>query len=154
MATVRFHYPQDADTLYRFVTDPEAVKARSIALGERDVRVTKSGETITNVRLVESELPSFAKNLFKPTNTVEEVKAWDAAKKTAKLSVDVKGAPTKVSGTIAIVASGSGCDYVVDFQVKCSIPLIGGKIEAFATGETEKGLRAEYEYTSKALAAK
>ena len=154
MTTVRFSYPHDADTLYRFVTDADAVKARSIALGERDVRVSKVGETVTNVRLVEAELPSFAKSLFTPTNTVEDVKAWDATTKKARLTVDVKGAPTKIGGTIEIVPTATGCDYVVDFQVACKIPFIGGKLEAFVTTATEKGLRDEFDYTVKALAAK
>ncbi|MFI5296604.1 MAG: DUF2505 domain-containing protein [Polyangiales bacterium] len=151
MATVRFSYSQSVDDLYRFVTDPEIVRQRSMALGERDVRVTKSGETLTNLRVVEAEVPGFAKKLFTPTNTVEDVKAWDAATKTARMTVDVRGAPTKISGTIRIVPNGTGADYVVDYQVACKIPLIGGKLEEFVSSATEKGLRQEYEHNKKML---
>jgi hypothetical protein len=153
MPTVRFSYAQDADTLYRFVTDAAVVKERSQSLGDRDVRVSKSADTITNLRVVEAEVPGFAKKLFTPTNTVEDVKAWDAATKTARLTVDVRGAPTKISGTIKIVSTAVGSDYVVDFQVSCKIPLIGGKLEEFVASATEKGLRDEYEYNRKRLTA-
>lgn len=152
MPTVRFSYTQDADTLYRFVTDAEVARERSRAFGDRDIRVTKTGETITNLRVVEAEVPGFAKKLFTPTNTVEDVKAWDAATKTARLTVDVRGAPTKISGTIKIVSTATGADYVVDFQVTCKIPLIGGKLEEFVANATEKGLRDEYAYNVAQLA--
>jgi hypothetical protein len=154
MTTLRFAYAVDADTLYRFMTDPETTRARSVAFGERDVRVTKNGETITNVRLVEAEVPGFAKKLFTPTNTVEDVKAWDAATKTAKLSIDVRGAPTKITGTLKIVPAAKGSEYVVDFAVSCKIPLIGGKLEDYVTSMSEKALQQEYEHNVKALAAK
>jgi Protein of unknown function (DUF2505) len=151
--TFRFSYTQDADTLYRFATDPAAVKARSEAFGERDVQVTRTGDTITNLRLIEVELPMFARGLFTPTNTVLDVKVWDPATKTARFSVDVKNVPTRVSGTVTIVPTAGGCDYVVDVQVACRIPLIGGKIESFVTTATKKALEDEYAYNQKQLGA-
>jgi Protein of unknown function (DUF2505) len=150
--TFRFSYTQDAETLYRFATDPAAVKARSEAFGERDVQVTKTGETLTNLRLIEVELPLFARGLFTPTNTVLDVKVWDRESKTARFSVDVKNVPTRVSGTVRIEATETGCDYVVDVLVACRIPLIGGKIESFVTTATKKALEEEYQYNRKQLA--
>ncbi len=151
MPTVRFTFEQGADAVYRLVTDPEVVKARSLSFGERDVKVAKTGEKLTNTRLVEAEVPSFAKKLFSPSNTVEDVKLWDAATKTARFDVDVKGVPVKIGGTIAIVANGTGCDYVVDYEVSCKIPLIGGKLASFVGTSTEKGFRDEFEWNQKRL---
>jgi hypothetical protein len=151
MALVRFPYKQDADTLYRFLTDEGEVKTRCEALGEREVRVSKAGHTITNRRLVEAEIPAFAKKLFSPTNTVEDTAVWDPSKKTARFTVDVKGAPARIGGTIALVETGKGTDYVIDFEVTCKIPFIGGKVEAFVAEATEKALRAEFEYNKKTL---
>jgi hypothetical protein len=144
--TARFSYLFDADTVYRLVTDPETVKARSEAFGERDVKVTKTGNTITNLRLIDVVLPAFAKALFTPTNTVLDVKVWDPPTKTARFSVDVKNVPTRVAGTVRIVSTDAGCDYVVEMQVTCPVPLIGGKLEAFVVTATKKSLREEYEY--------
>ncbi len=151
MPIVRFAFKQPAEAVYRFVTDPEAVRSRSVSFGERDVRVEKRGDTLTNTRLVEAEIPAFAKKLFSPTNTVTDTKVWDPSKRTARFEVDVKGVPIKVSGTIAIVQSGAGCDYVVDYKVTCKVPLIGGKLESFASASTEKGIRQELEYNQRQL---
>jgi len=151
MATVRFTFKQSPEVVYGFVTDPERVKARSVSFGEREVKVEKNGDTITNTRLVEGEVPAFAKKLFTPVNTVIDVKTWDPASKSARFEVDVKGVPVKISGTIAITANGAGADYVVDYRVSCKIPLIGGKLEEYVSGSTEKGLRNELEWNQKTL---
>ncbi len=152
MATQKFHFPQDIDTVFRFLADPETAKKRSVAFGERDISVTTSGSTVTNVRKVEADVPAFAKKVLNPVNTVTDVKRWDPATKSAQLSVDIQGAPIKVAGTIRLVPSGSGCDYIVDFQVTCKIPLIGGQIEKHATTQTEEGMRKEFEWNKAQLA--
>lgn len=146
MATVKFTYAQDADTVYKLLSDPEVSRRRSEAFGDKDIRLTKSGDTVTNVRQVEADVPAFAKRLLSPTNTVTEVKAWNPATKSATLSVEIKGVPVKISGDIRIVPAGTGCDYIVSFQVSCKIPLIGGQLEKHITGVTEEGMRKEFEW--------
>lgn len=158
MPTVRLAYPQDLATVYRFLTDPAVVRRRSEAFGETDIHVTLAGDplgsaTLTNVSKVKAQVPGFAKRFFSPLNTVTDVKAWDGASHTARLSVDIQGAPVKVSGTIRLVATASGCEYVVDFQIACRIPLIGGQLEKYVAGLTEEGMRKEADWNRAALAA-
>jgi hypothetical protein len=151
MATVKFTYKQDVDTVFAFVSDPEVAKQRSIDMGERDVKVTKDGEAVTNVRTVDAEVPGFAAKLLKPSNTVLEVKRWSSATKSARMSVDVKGAPTQIEGTIKLTPNGGGCDYALDFTVTCKIPLIGGKLAAYVEGITKKGMQEEFEWNQRKL---
>ena len=63
MATVKLFYTQDPETLYKFLSDPETARKRSEAFGERDIQITSSGGAVTNKRLVEADVPSFAKKL-------------------------------------------------------------------------------------------
>jgi hypothetical protein len=151
MATVKFTYKQDVDTVFAFVSDPEVSKQRSIDMGERDIKVTKEGEAVTNIRTVDAEVPGFAAKLLKPSNTVVEVKRWSSATKSGQLSVDVKGAPTQIDGTIKLTPSGSGCDYTLDFKVTCKIPLIGGKLASYVEGITKKGMQEEFEWNQRKL---
>lgn len=146
MATVKFTYAQDADTVYKFASDAEICRKRSEAFGDKDIRCTKTGDTVTNVRLVEADVPSFAKKFINATNTVTDVKAWNPTTKSATLSVEIKGVPVKITGDIRIVPAGSGSDYIVNFQVACKIPLIGGQLEKHITGVTEDGMRKEFEW--------
>jgi len=152
MTTLKFAYPQDAATVFAFLADPETARKRSVDFGEEDIVVTTKGATVINVRKVASEVPSFAKKFLNPKNVVTDTKAWNASSKSAALVVDIAGAPLKMSGDIRIVPAGSGCEYVVDFSLTCSIPLIGGQIAKHATGVTEQGMRNEYEWNKAELA--
>src|SRR5690606_6716377 len=130
----------------------EMVKARSIAMGERDVRVTKDGDALTNIRTVDAEVPSFAAKLLKPSNTVVEVKAWNPATKTASIKVDVQGAPTQLTGTVRLTPNGSGTDYNVELTAHCKVPLIGSKIASYVESISKKSLDEEYAWNTAKLA--
>lgn len=151
MATVKFTYAQDIETVFRFVSDPETARERSIYMGERDISITTEGETITNSRTVDVQVPGFAAKLVKPSNTVTEVKRWSSATKSATITVDVKGAPTHLSGTIHLEPKGEGCEYVMNYDVACKIPFIGGKLASYVEGLTKKSLEQEFAWTQKKL---
>ena len=161
MASVTFKFKQDVETVYAFVSDADAVRKRSEAFGDRDIRidVSESGgtKTVTNTRLVTADIPGFMKKLFNATNTVVDKKAWrdEGGKKVCQLDVDVQGTPTELHGTITIApAPGtSGCTYTVDFKGTAKVPLIGKKIEAFVEEQSAKGMREEFEYNQKQLDA-
>jgi carbon monoxide dehydrogenase subunit G len=151
MGSVKFRFEQDPDTVMAFIRDPEVIKRRGTALGERNIQVVVDGNRVTTTRTVEAEIPAFAKKFLKPTNDVVEIKDWDPTTRTAKLDVDIKGAPTRVTGTIRIRPEGTGTSYEIDYQVSCSIPLVGKKIADYADDLTAKGMREEYEWNKREL---
>lgn len=154
MGNVSFRFEQSADTVYDWVRDPEVIKRRGAALGERDIVVRHEGNAVLVERTVDADVPSFAKKLFQPTNRVHETKDWDPATKRGKLIVDIKGTPVTIEGELGVVPDGDGCLYTVDFTVKCSIPLIGKRLAAYVDGLTEKGMREEYEWNKRELDAR
>lgn len=146
MAKVRFPFPQNAETVFKFVSDEAVVRRRSEVFGDRDINITRSGDTITNVRMVSADVPGFAKKFLNPVNQVTDIKRWNPATRSAQLSVDIKGAPVKVEGVISIKDTPTGSDYEVDFTVTCKIPLIGGQLEKHVIGVTEDGMRKEADW--------
>ena len=68
MGNVSFRFDQSADTVYEWVRDPEVIKRRGAALGEREIVVRHEGNAVLVERTVDAEVPSFAKKLFNPTN--------------------------------------------------------------------------------------
>ena len=76
MPNLTINYTQDLDTVYRYVTDPDVIKRRSEAMGEKNIKiqVDEAGgtKTITSTREIDSDLPGFAKKLFSSTNTTYE----------------------------------------------------------------------------------
>jgi len=159
MPHLTINYTQDIDTVYRFVTDPESIKNRCEASGERNVRieVEEAGGTkvITSTREIDSDLPGFAKRLFKPTNTIIERREWRDAgdKKTCKSHIDVVGTPGKIDSNVTISPSGSGCTYDIEFEVTAKVPLIRKKLEEFIAKTTAEGMRDEHDYNQRTLNA-
>jgi len=159
VASVTFKFKQDVQTVYAFVSNAEEVRKRSVAFGDRDIRidVSEAGgtKTISNTRLVTADVPGFMKKLFNPTNTVVDKKAWrtEGDKVIGKLDVDVQGTPTEIHGTITIAPAPGGSTYTIDFKGTAKIPLIGGKVEAYVEEQSQKGMREEFEYNQKQLDA-
>jgi len=159
MPHLTIKYAQDIDTVYRFVTDPDRIKKRCEASGERNVRiqVEESGGTliITSTREIDSDLPGFAKKLFSATNTIVERREWRDAgdKKTCKSHIDVVGTPGKIDSNITISPSGSGCTYDIEFEVTAKVPLIRKKLEEFVAKTTMDGIREEHEFNQRELNA-
>jgi len=159
MPNLTINYTQDVDTVYRFVTDPENIKKRCEASGERNVRieVEEAGgtKTITSTREIDSDLPGFAKKLFSATNTIIERREWRDAgeKKTCKSHIDVVGTPGKIDSNVTISPNGSGCTYDIEFEATAKVPLIRKKLEAFVEKSTMKGMRDEHDYNQRELNA-
>ena len=159
MPNLTINYTQDVDTVYQFVTDPENIKKRCEASGERNVRieVEESGGTkiITATREIDSDLPGFAKRLFSATNTIIERREWRDAgeKKTCKSHIDVVGTPGKIDSNVTISPSGSGCTYDIEFEVTAKVPLIRKKLEAFIAKTTGEGMREEHDYNQRHIKA-
>jgi hypothetical protein len=159
MPHLTINYAQDIDTVYRFVTDPDRIKKRCEASGERNVRIQieEAGGTlvITSTREIDSDLPGFAKKLFSPTNTIVERREWRDAgdKKTCRSHIDVVGTPGKIDSNITISPSGSGCTYDIEFEVTAKVPLIRKKLEEFVAKTTMDGMREEHAYNQRELNA-
>jgi hypothetical protein len=157
MPHLTINYKQDINTVYRFVTDPEVIRKRCEALGERNVRVQvdESGGTkvITSTREIDSDLPAFVKKLFKSTNTIVERREWrdDGEKKTCKSHIDILSTPGKIDSNITISPSGTGCTYDIEFEVSAKVPLIRKKLEEFVAKTTLEGMRDEHEYNQRKL---
>ena len=159
MPNLTINYTQDVDTVYRFVTDPGVIEKRSGAMGERDIKIqiddAGGTKTITTTRVIDSDLPGFAKKLFNSTNTIIERREWRDAgdKKTCKSHIDIVGTPGKIDSNITISPSGSGCTYDIEFEVSAKVPLIRKKLEEFVAKETMEGIRDEHEYNQRELNA-
>lgn len=157
MPNLTINYKQDVDTVYRWVTDPENIKKRCEAAGERNVRVDveESGgmKIITATREIDSDLPGFAKKLFNATNTIIERREWRDAgdKKTCKSHIDVVGTPGEIDSNVTISPSGSGCTYDIEFEATAKVPLIRKKLEAFIEKTTMEGMRDEHDYNQRAI---
>src|SRR5690349_13665152 len=154
-------YPVPVDAVMAMFRDETATVARYESMGHRDVKVGEldaDDDTlrIVSTRVVDVDLPGFAKKALKPTNTMQQTDEWTRqgdGSWSGTFDVDVQGAPVHISGTMGLIPDGDGArhDVALDMQVK--IPLIGGKVADWVgKNEGRRNLDAEFAFNDQRLA--
>ena len=157
MPKFRFDHAQDVDTVFNLITSGDELAARCEALGERDVKVEVSesggGTKVQIARVVEQELPGFAKKLFKPTNRLVEREEWRRVDSRYEATGQLKivGTGATIDSTIRLSPSGAGSVYEIDFEVTAKAPLIRRKLEAFIGETALESLREQHAYYARRL---
>lgn len=155
-------YPVPVDAVIALLRDESATVDKYGSMGHRDVKVIELAGDASHVhvvssRVVDVDLPSFAKKVLKPTNTMTQTDDWhrepDGTWK-GTFDVDVKGAPVHIKGTMTLTPNGLATRHDVTVDVQVKIPLIGGKIADWAgKNDVRRSLDAEFAYNDKRLSA-
>ena len=138
--------------VWAMFTDPEAHIAKFDSMGHRDIELLETQHDgdlfmIKLQRVVEVELPGFAKKVLSPTNTVISTDRWQAnddGTYTGTWVLETIGAPVDIRGTTRLEPAGDQTSYTLTFDLKVNVPLIGGKIANWARGDAEKQVEAEF----------
>jgi len=149
-------YDAAIDDVFALFTDPDVVRARYEAAGDRDIEILECGPqgdgfVIRTSRTVDVDLPGFARKVLKPTNTMIQVDTWSArdldGARDGDFAIEVKGAPVKVAGEMRIEPTADGgTRHTVDGKLDVKVPLIGGKVAGWAEGPSQQRLDAEYAF--------
>ena len=75
------------------------------------------------------ELPSFAQRFVDKKAHIIEEDRWDLKARTGKLNIELQGLPVKLSADMKVHDTERGCVNVISWEIKCSVPLLGGKLE-------------------------
>jgi hypothetical protein len=158
--TDRHHFAAAPDEVIDVFADEAAVVARYEGMGHREVEVTsvERGEgtlTVVSRRVVDVDLPGFARKVLQPTNTMTQTDQWSQGPDgwTGSFAVDVAGAPVEMGGTMNLVAADGGSDYEVTITMSVKVPLVGGRIADWVgKNEAATTLRAEFAATDAWLA--
>ena len=158
--TVREHFDQDVATLFALVTDPDFLRRRTEAVGEKNVvvHVDRDGGrlAIRIERDVERSLPSFMKKVFSPTHHLVDQQSWDTGgpAKVSTWTVQIQGqARVQLGGRLTLAPGASGgCDYTEVFTATVAVPLLGKQVARYILGETEATIRRQIAFARTALA--
>src|SRR3954469_22916478 len=128
-------YAAPITTVIDMFADEGAIRDRYEGMGHRDVTVLECTRTATSLRVrssrvVDVELPSFAKKVLKPTNTMVQTDEWNADGDTwtGTFAVEVQGAPVRINGTMQLDPEGDKSTHSVTINMDVKVPLVGGKI--------------------------
>jgi hypothetical protein len=131
----------------------DAHVAKFDAMGHRNIEVLEHSADDDHVRvvitrLIDVELPGFARKVLKPTNTVVSTDEWQADGKggyRGEFRLEAQGQPVLINGTTHISADGDDrTRYETTVSVQVKVPLIGGRIADWAKGDVKKQTDDEF----------
>lgn len=157
---VLHQYTKDVETVFGRFHDPEFMKIKYAGIGARHIEVlecagSEGRYTVKIKREVPADVPSLLKKFLNPWNTLIQNEIWEG--KTGgpyrcKIAIEIAGVPVSIGGVMELRTEGTGCVNEVQLEVKCGIPLIGGKLADFVGGDAGEAIQAEYEFIRAYLA--
>lgn len=152
-------YTCDMDELFSHFCKPDFYKKKFKACGARNIKVLESAQdgdafSITTEREVRADVPGVLKSFLGEWNTLTQTESWEGEagdEYYSELEISSAGAPVTIEGGMVLTPDGDGCINEIDIEIRCSIPLVGKKLEQFVAADTEKTLAAEYEYIRKLI---
>lgn len=146
-------YDVPADAVIDMFADRDAITARYEGMGHRDVEIlaVDRGDGSLEVRtkrVVDVDLPGFARKVLQPTNTMTQDDTWtrrDDGSWDGSFTVDVAGAPVELSGKMRLMPDGDACTHEVAITMNVKVPLVGGKIADWVgKNDARQTLAAEF----------
>ena len=148
-------YDAPIERVLAMLADDEATVAKYEGMGHRDVQLLASQHDddhlhVASSRVVDVDLPGFARKVLKPTNTMRQTDDWtrhDDGTWAGTFAVEVDGAPVELSGVMALTPGGATTEHVVTITMNVKVPLIGGKIADWAgKNDVRRTLEAEFAF--------
>jgi hypothetical protein len=140
--TAELSYDADPADVFAMLTEREFQERKLAATGALDHAVDieerpDGGAVVTTRRTMPTDqVPDLVRNLVGKTLTIVQVEEWGPAAadgaRTGTVSVEVSGAPVRLTGSLQLAADGSRTCESVDGDLKAKVPLIGGRIERAA----------------------
>ncbi|MGO8877695.1 MAG: DUF2505 domain-containing protein [Acidimicrobiales bacterium] len=148
-------YDASVDAVLTMLGDADVTVAKYESMQHRDVKVLecerKGGSLrVVSSRVVDVDLPGFAKRVLKPTNTMRQSDEWTRVHDDlweGTFDVEVQGAPIHISGTMKLTPRGGETIHDVKLRVDVKVPIIGGRIADWAgKGDVRRSLDGEFSF--------
>jgi hypothetical protein len=154
----------------RFAADPAATFAMLADKGFQEEVCQATGSVSTDVSIDQSaggatirtsrelpteDFPDFLRKFVGDTVHVVRVDSWGAAaadgSRDGTITVEIKGAPVRLSGTITLRPDGAETVEDVQGDLKAAVPLVGGKIEKAVAPSIRGAVAKEQEVGARRL---
>lgn len=146
-------YDADVDTMFAMLSNKDYWSKKYEELGASNVTFNQfdasdSAVTVQTERDVPADLPGFAKKIVGDSNHVTQTEAWKRSGDSlhCEITIAVKNVPGGTTGTMDIKPAGAGTAWSADFDIKVSIPMLGGKFEKLMVDETGKSFVNEKKF--------
>ena len=145
---------------FRPVSRSRLYEDKYAGVGARNVEILECAGSEGHYRIktrreVPADVPALLKKFLNPWNTLVQSEQWEGkagGPYHCKVNVEISGVPVSIETEMELRTQGDGCVNDVRLEVKCGIPLVGGKLANFVGGDAEKAVQAEYEFIRNHLA--
>lgn len=156
----RQSFDQPKEKVLRMFSDRAYFEKKYAASGGWDIQVLEhelEGKRFhircSYSRKPDAEVPSFARKLIGESVHVTQDDVWDLDKGTGVLTIEIRNTPIRMSAQMRLVEEQGGCVNILRWTLSCSVPLIGGKLEAMLAKEMKDKAAADLEISRRLLAA-
>ena len=154
-------YAAPTDAVVAMLRDPNVAVSKYESMHHRDVAMLACSETdgalrIESKRVVDVDLPGFAKRVLKPTNKMHQTDEWHPRRDggwDGTFDVEVQGAPIHISGTMGLTPKGNATHHDVTIEVSVNVPFVGGRLADWAgNNDVRRSLDGEFAFNAGWLA--
>jgi hypothetical protein len=152
-------FTKPADTVIRMFGDRRYFERKYAELGFKDMQIldheTNGDQFSIRFRYtaaIDVPLPDFAKKFLPAEMTVTHRDNWDLKKKVGTSEIELPGLPLKIAAAMRLVDEGEGASNTLSWDVTCSVPLIGGRLEKLLMSDIEVKAAADLAVSRKILA--
>ncbi|MDX1804196.1 MAG: DUF2505 domain-containing protein [Alcanivorax sp.] len=130
-------YSQPVDQVLARYTDPDfliekyrQMAREEITLIEHSLEGDQARLCLRYYNINNFDLPSFARKFVSDRTLVTQTAEWQLAERLGQLFIEPKGAPARMTARMQLSDNGAGgCINRIQWQVSCSVPIVGGKLE-------------------------
>ena len=124
-----------AQVLAKFAT-AEFLQAKYAGQGATNIQLLKQSQDGDTTRFtfsrdvpVQVDVPAFARSLVPSTITLIQTDTWNTITRKGSLDIEFKGMPVKLQCDMQLEERSGSTHHTLDFDIRVSVPLIGGKLE-------------------------
>lgn len=162
--SIDLHFPVPTDAVVRLVNDADFIRRKAEHVGSRvlqvDVTPGADGSFTSSVRrtIDSDQIPPQVRSFVGTELEIRQTEAWaepmagESGERHGTVSVEITGAPVRMTGTILLVPTADGSLMTYTGEVKSPVPLFGPSIEKAATDAIRAALLAEGAFTTVWLA--
>lgn len=155
--TFDFDYPRDV--ILRMFGDEGYYRAKYEKMGGApEVLDTQSSENRFSITVRHAldasrlKFPDFVKSRIGDNLYLRQTDAWQLDQGRGRLDIDIEKAPVEIRSTLHLTDQGSGSRLTLDFDIKASVPLLGGKIEKAVAGPISRHVQKDLALSNKMAA--
>ena len=153
-------FDQPPETVMKMFTDRAYFERKYAASGGWDIQVLEHELTAARFRIKcsyqrkpDADVPAVARKFIGESVHVTQEDVWDLKARTGRLTVELRGAPVRMSAEMKLVAEAGGCANVLSWTLNCPVPLVGGKMEQVLAKEMREKAAADLAISRRLLAA-